>query len=150
MIYQRSTRCSFQQWANAVNVQSYTFDKFLPSYKKRVRFTLQALLGPTMRLLCTTLPLSESRVVLPRPLMPTKLRRSAVSSTCQVYFYRESTKPFLGYVQGALNKIGILTIPDFNSGSLLGTQYCSTNIDLSDKTRESSHTTFLNEAIHRD
>ena len=50
-------------------------------------------------------------------------------------------------MQGALNEIGIPTIPDFKSGSVLGTQYCSTTINASDETRESSQTSFLNEAI---
>jgi choline dehydrogenase len=46
-----------------------------------------------------------------------------------------------------LNEIGIPTVPDFNSGPLLGTLYCSTTIDPSDETRESSQTSFLNETI---
>jgi len=50
-------------------------------------------------------------------------------------------------MHGALNEIGIPTIPDFNSGSLLGTKYCSTTIDPSDETRGSSQTSFLNDAI---
>ena len=49
-------------------------------------------------------------------------------------------------MQGGLNEIGIPTIPDFNSGSLLGCQYCSTTIRPSDESRDSSQTSFLNQA----
>jgi choline dehydrogenase len=49
-------------------------------------------------------------------------------------------------MQGGLNEIGIPTITDFNSGSLLGTQYCSTTIQPSDESRDSSQTSFLNQA----
>lgn len=49
-------------------------------------------------------------------------------------------------MQGGLNEIGIPTVEDFNSGSLLGCQYCSTTIDPSTENRESSQTAFLTEA----
>lgn len=49
-------------------------------------------------------------------------------------------------MQGGLNEIGIPTVDDFNSGSLLGCQYCSTTIDPSTEKRESSQTAFLTEA----
>ena len=49
-------------------------------------------------------------------------------------------------MEGGLNAIGIPTVTDFNSGSLLGAQYCSSTIDPSDETRDSSQSSFLNEA----
>lgn len=49
-------------------------------------------------------------------------------------------------MQGGLNEIGIPTIQDFNSGFLLGCQYCSTTIDPANEKRESSQTSFLSEA----
>lgn len=39
MIYQRPTVGSLQQWANEVDDQKYSWDNFLPYYKKSVRFT---------------------------------------------------------------------------------------------------------------
>jgi choline dehydrogenase-like flavoprotein len=51
-----------------------------------------------------------------------------------------------GYMQGGLNEIGIPTITDFNSGSVLGCQYCSTTIRPTDESRDSSQTSFLNQA----
>lgn len=51
-------------------------------------------------------------------------------------------------MQGALNEIGIPTIQDFNSGSLLGCQYCSTTINPDTAQRDSSQTSFLNAAAN--
>jgi choline dehydrogenase-like flavoprotein len=48
-------------------------------------------------------------------------------------------------MQGSLNEIGISTVQDFNSGSLMGCQYCSTTINPSTQKRE-SQTSFLTEA----
>jgi choline dehydrogenase-like flavoprotein len=49
-------------------------------------------------------------------------------------------------MQGGFNEIGIPTIQDFNSGSLLGCQYCSTTINPNTAKRESSQTSFLSQA----
>lgn len=50
-------------------------------------------------------------------------------------------------MEQGLNAIGIPTVQDFNSGSLLGCQYCSTTIDPTTETRDSSQTSFLNQAV---
>ena len=39
MIYQRPTRGSLDKWADEVGDDSYSFDSFLPYYKKSVKFT---------------------------------------------------------------------------------------------------------------
>lgn len=39
MIYQRPTVGALQDWATAVQDSAYTFDNFLPFYKKSVHFT---------------------------------------------------------------------------------------------------------------
>lgn len=49
-------------------------------------------------------------------------------------------------MQGSLNEIGIPTVKDFNSGKLMGCQYCSTTIDPANERRESSQTSFLSQA----
>jgi choline dehydrogenase len=51
-----------------------------------------------------------------------------------------------GYMAGGLNEIGIKTIEDFNSGSLLGCQYCATTINPASELRDSSQTSFLDSA----
>jgi choline dehydrogenase-like flavoprotein len=49
-------------------------------------------------------------------------------------------------MQGGLNEIGISTIEDFNSGSLLGCQYGAATIDPASETRDSSQSSFLDSA----
>lgn len=39
MIYQRPTKESLQMWADEVGDDSYTWDNFLPYFKKSVKFT---------------------------------------------------------------------------------------------------------------
>jgi choline dehydrogenase len=50
-------------------------------------------------------------------------------------------------MERSLNDIGIPTVDDFNSGSLLGCQYCSTTIDPKTQHRSSSQTAFLPHSI---
>jgi choline dehydrogenase-like flavoprotein len=61
--------------------------------------------------------------------------------------YANTAQAFSSYMEGGLNEIGIPTVPDFNSGSILGAQYCSSTIRPSDETRDTSQTSFLNEAV---
>ncbi|KUJ10742.1 alcohol oxidase [Mollisia scopiformis] len=129
MIYQRPTIGSLQNWADAVDDQSYTFDNFLPYYKKSPNFTPPGLL----------------RAVNATPSYNADAF-SATGGPLQVS-YSNYAQSFSSYMQGGLNEIGISTIQDFNSGSLLGCQYCSSTIRPEGETRDSSQTSFLNEAI---
>jgi choline dehydrogenase-like flavoprotein len=52
-------------------------------------------------------------------------------------------------MEGGMNGIGIETRPDFNSGELMGAQYCSSTITPSNQKRASSQTTFLAAANNR-
>jgi choline dehydrogenase len=56
---------------------------------------------------------------------------------------------FNRWVQPALNAIGVPTVQDFNSGSLLGAQYPSQTIRPSNETRDSSESSFLTAASSR-
>lgn len=130
MIYQRGTRQSFQKWADVVGDQSYTFDNLLPFFKKSVSFT------------------------------PPKSTRGANASAeynaaafggsgpLQVS-YANYAGPFSSYIEPALNEIGVADTQDFNSGSLLGAQYCTSTIRPVDQSRDSSQTSFLNSAKGR-
>jgi choline dehydrogenase len=116
------------QWADAVDDQSYTFDNFLPYYKKSVTFT--------------------------SPNFTRAANASAEYNAAAFNFpggplqvsYANTAQSFSSYMEGGLNEIGISTTQDFNSGSLLGCQYCSSTISPYDETRDSSQTSFLNEA----
>ncbi len=116
------------QWAYAVTDQSYTFDNFLPYYKKSVKFT----------------PPKSTRA----PNASAEYNAAAFNPAggpLQVS-YANTAQSFSSYMEGGLNEIGISIIQDFNSGSLLGCQYCSSTINPADETRDSSQASFLNEA----
>jgi choline dehydrogenase len=60
--------------------------------------------------------------------------------------YPTFAQPFSGYMQGALNELGMPTVPGFNNGSLMGCSYCSTTINPTTGRRDSAATSFLNDA----
>lgn len=131
MIYQRATRESYAKWANDVGDQSYTFDALLPYFKKRIKFA----------------PPSSARAANASvEFNPGAF--SAARGPLQVS-YANYARPFLSYIEGSLNKIGIQDVLDFNSGSLFGAQYCSSTIDPSNEKRDSSQTSFLDDAESR-
>ncbi|KAF2190152.1 GMC oxidoreductase [Zopfia rhizophila CBS 207.26] len=132
MIYQRGDTGSYQRWADLVSDQSYTFDKLLPYFKKSVQFT-------------------------PPKTPPRALNASAEYNPSAFdpqggplrVSYANYGGPFSSYMEGALNEIGIPTTQDFNSGSLMGAQYCASTINPETQTRDSSQTSFLNAAANR-
>ncbi|KAE9367407.1 GMC oxidoreductase [Stipitochalara longipes BDJ] len=128
MIYQRPTVGSLQNWADAVDDQSYTFNNFLPYYQKSAQFTTPK----STRAANASAEYNAAAF-------------SATGGPLQVS-YANTAQAFSSYMEGGLNAIGIQTVPDFNSGSLLGAQYCSSTIRPSDESRDTSQTSFLNEA----
>lgn len=131
MIYQRPDRGSLQQWADQVRDQSFTFDDMLPYFKKSTKFT----------------PPSSSRAAnASAEYNPAAF--SDAGGPLQVS-YANYAGPFSSYVEGALNEIGVEETQDFNSGNLLGAQYCSSTIRPSDESRDSSQSSFSNNAADR-
>ncbi|KAL2067646.1 hypothetical protein VTL71DRAFT_15742 [Oculimacula yallundae] len=131
MIYQRGTRESYQQWADAVGDESYNFDALLPYFQKSVKFTPPS----------TKRAANASAEYNPAAFSP-------AGGPLEVS-YANYAGPFSSYIEGALNEIGIPATQDFNSGSLFGAQYCSSTISPKDASRESSQTSFLNAAAGR-
>lgn len=132
MIYQRPDTGSLQQWADLVGDDSYTFDNWLPYFKKSVQFT-------------------PPNTTLRAPNATAEYNAAAFSSSggpLQVS-YTNYAGPFSSYMEGAFNEIGIETTQDFNSGNLLGTQYASSTIDPKNEKRSSSQTSFLEAAQGR-
>ncbi|PVI07227.1 GMC oxidoreductase [Periconia macrospinosa] len=132
MIYQRGDKGSYQRWADAVDDQSYTWDNILPYFKKSVKFTP---------------PKSP-----PRAANASAEYNAAAFDTAggplQVS-YANYAGPFSSYMEGGLNSIGISPAQDFNSGNLLGAQYCSSTINPDNQNRDSSQTSFLKAAERR-
>ncbi|KAJ4372795.1 hypothetical protein N0V86_008161 [Didymella sp. IMI 355093] len=132
MIYQRGDRGSYQRWADQVGDGSYTFDSLLPYFKKSVKFT-----PPNTRLRAANASAGFVASAFDDGGGPLDVS------------YANYAGPFSSYMEGGMNGIGIPTRDDFNSGNLLGSQYCSSTITPSNQQRASSQTTFLEAARSR-
>lgn len=129
MIYQRPDRGSLQLWADAVGDQSYTFDNLFPYFKKSTKFTPP---GPLRAANATTLFNPAAFDIAAGPVQVS---------------YANYAGPFSSWMHRGLNAIGIPTATDFNSGEVMGTQYCSSTIDPATQRRSSSQSSFLNAAV---
>ncbi|GAB1318072.1 GMC oxidoreductase [Madurella fahalii] len=131
MIYQRGSKQSYQQLTNRLGDDSYTWDNLQPHFRKSVQFT----------------PPSNTRFVN----ASAEFVDSAFSTQggpLQVS-YANYAQPFSTWLEPALNEIGVPHTDDFNSGTLMGAQYCASTIRPEDQTRDSSQTSFLNDARGR-
>ncbi|RYP05716.1 hypothetical protein DL765_009752 [Monosporascus sp. GIB2] len=131
MIYQRPDTGSLQRWADEVGDQSYTFQNMLAYFQKSCFFSPP---GPSR------LPNATARY--------NAAAFSAAGGPLQVS-YPNNARPFSTFLGEGFAAIGIPETKDFNSGHLLGTQYCSTTIDPRTGTRSSSETSFLGAAKSR-
>lgn len=122
----RPTRESMEEWAKVVDDKSYAFDEILPYYKKSVEFTPPNVLS---RAANATAEYNANKF-------------SSDGGPLQVS-YPNFAQPFSSWMKVGMQAIGINTTQDFNSGSLMGAQYCSTTIDPSSNLRSSSQTSFL-------
>lgn len=131
MIYQRGSELSYQKWADAVGDDSYTWDNLLPYFKSSTSFT----------------PPSSTRFAN----ASAEYNSDAFSSSGGPLdvSYANYAQPFSTYMEPALNEIGIGQAQDFNSGTLMGAQYCSSTIQPASQQRESSQTSFLTAALGR-
>ncbi|KAK9792214.1 putative Glucose-methanol-choline oxidoreductase N-terminal domain-containing protein [Seiridium cardinale] len=130
MIYQRGTKQSYQKWADAVGDSSYNWDNWLPYFKKSIDFH----------------PPSTSRAAN----ASAEYAASAFDASggpLQVG-YANWAQPFSSWMEPSLNEIGVPTVTDFNSGTLLGAQYCSDTLN-TNMERQSSQTSFLDNAKDR-
>ena len=124
------TKGSYQQWADQVGDQSYTFDELLPYFQKSPHFT----------------PPDYSKR---GPGSAVQFAQEAFSPSggpLQVS-YTNFYQPFSTYVRQALQNLGLKCIAGFNSGSLLGFSEFSSTLDPRAATRSSSETSFLQDAI---
>ncbi|KXX79350.1 Versicolorin B synthase [Madurella mycetomatis] len=131
MIYQRGSKQSYQQWADRVGDHSYTWENLQPHFKKSIQFT----------------PPSNTRFAN----ASAEFDASAFSTQggpLQVS-YANYAQSFSTWLEPALNEIGVPHTDDFNSGTLMGAQYCASTIRPKDQTRDSSQTSFLKDARGR-
>lgn len=125
----RPTRQVMQSWAELVNDSSYLFDNVLPFYQRTVHFTPP---NTAVRAPNATAQYNESAF------------QSGNNGNLQVS-YTNYAMPFSSWMKQGMKAIGINETTDFNSGSLMGSQYCTSTIRPTDQTRSSSHAAFFNE-----
>ncbi|KAJ5102810.1 hypothetical protein N7532_003339 [Penicillium argentinense] len=126
MIYQRPTTESMQQWAGAVNDSSYTFDAIFPYYQKSVQFT-----PPNEKLRAANVSAKYNENAFDKNGGPLQVS------------YANYGMPFSSWMNLGMQAIGIEETQDFNSGKLMGGQYCSSTIDPANELRSSSEESFL-------
>ncbi|KAH7313753.1 hypothetical protein B0I35DRAFT_462048 [Stachybotrys elegans] len=131
MVYHRPDVGSLQQWADMVDDQSYTFDNMLPFFKKSVTFT---------------------------PPGATRFGNATVQYSADAFgqeggplqvSYSPYANPFTTWMPSAFAELGIKETQDFNSGNLLGSQYCSSTIHPRNAFRSDSQSAFLESAQAR-
>lgn len=130
MVYHRGTTGSYQQWADQVGDQSYTFEKLLPYFEKSLNFTP---------------PDQGKRAQNATPqydLSTLGNGKGPLSVTFANY-----AQAFSSWAQKGHAEIGIHPTNGFTSGKLLGSSYTLSTIDRPTMTRESSETAFLQPAL---
>ncbi|KAL8722886.1 MAG: hypothetical protein Q9225_000719 [Loekoesia sp. 1 TL-2023] len=126
LTYQRPSIQSLKQWADAVDDQSYTFNRFVPYFEKSLTFTPP---DAGLRPANATPEYDSSRV---------GTGKGPLSVTFGHY-----AQAFSSWTQAAFKQLGINPTKGFTSGNLLGSSYQLLNIDGQRFTRDSSETSFL-------
>lgn len=132
MIYNRGTIGSYQEWAELVGDDSWTFDNLLPYFAKGIHYS-----PPN-----TTLRAANASV--PPPANPNAYSPSG--GPLQVS-HPNFAQVFASFVNGAMRESGIPEQQDFSSGSLLGSQYAPLTIAYPEEERSSSESSYLRTAL---
>ncbi|KAL4734589.1 GMC oxidoreductase [Aspergillus similis] len=125
MIYQRPDVDSMDRWAELVQDDSYQFDQVLPFYQRTPTFYPP---DNAQR------PPNASASYNPDAF-------SDAGEPLQVSYPIDSSV-FSTWMARGMQAIGIREIQDFNSGTLLGAQWCPFTVRPSDRTRSSSEAAF--------
>ena len=127
----RGTLGSFQNWADMVGDQSYTFNNVLPYFQKSVTFTPPNF---SKRANNSTLNYDISAF------------NNSLQGPLQVSYVNWAS-PLSSWAQKAFTAVGIPPNEGFNSGKLIGTMWVSHTISPQKQHRSSSQTSFLDQAI---
>ncbi|PWY66518.1 alcohol oxidase [Aspergillus sclerotioniger CBS 115572] len=130
MVYHRATRGAYQQWADLVRDDSFTFDNLLPFFEKSTRFT-----PPDMSLRFDNgTPWYDASVL-------------GNGSNPLSVTYPHYVQAFSSWAIQGLEAIGISKIPGLQSGELLGQGYTLFTVNATTMLRDSSETAFLRRAL---
>ena len=128
----RGTKESYQQWADLVGDQSWTFENILPYFQKSVDFTPPDIdkLGPGADVNYDPAAFSAS------------------GGPLHVSYSNYYQPLNFGLIKG-LQSIGLANIAGFNSGNLIGYGHGTATINPEAETRSSSESSFLQEALRK-
>ncbi|KAG4035135.1 hypothetical protein MFRU_002g04790 [Monilinia fructicola] len=131
MVYQRGNAQAYDMWADQVGDQSYSWDRFLPYFRKSANYS-----APNMDLRAAnaTVPAPSSGAFSPAG---GPLRVS----------HANWALPMSSYAEAAFSSIGIAPLQDLSSGKIIGAQYCPLTVDPIDEKRSSSEASFLQYAL---
>ncbi|KAI4753810.1 alcohol oxidase [Aureobasidium sp. EXF-12344] len=134
-VYNRGTVASYQEWADLVGDDSYTFDQWLPYFAKGVNYTVPN----GIRAANATVPTRSSDAVDFSP-----------SGGPLRVTYCNFALPFSSWAQKAFQYLGFANITSFSNGQLLGSQYAPQALNPISNERETSATSYLNAALNSD
>lgn len=133
MIYQRGTTASYQQWADQVGDQSYTFEKLLPYFEKSINFS-----APDMSVrFANSTPQYDETVM------------GDGTGLLSVAF-PNSPSAYGTFAAEGMKQINLSAIDGFQSGSLLGSSWNMFTIDSGTMLRSSSETAYMRQALQYD
>ncbi|RMJ28747.1 GMC oxidoreductase [Aspergillus sp. HF37] len=133
MLYHRGSKGAYNLWADQVGDDSYTWDKWLPFFKKSVHFS-----GPSTN---------------PRPANATALNdqsafaANAVEGGPVQVAYPYWTNAISSWIDQALQKMGFPQAQGFSNGQLLGRSYITHTINPKSRRRDTASTSYLREAL---
>ncbi|GKZ21983.1 hypothetical protein AbraCBS73388_007913 [Aspergillus brasiliensis] len=123
---------AMQRWAELVDDDSYTFDRVLPFFQRTANFT-----PPNNDVRDSNATASFNLGAFDKRGEPLQVS------------YPDFPVSLSSWVQLGMESVGIPEIEDFNSGFLLGAQYCALTIDPHKKIRSSSESAFKRAPIPR-
>lgn len=122
---------AYRKWADQVGDQSYTFDRFLPYFKKSCHYT-----APTQALYVNSSNNQDPSAFSPG------------GGPLQVSF-SNAVDPFGTWAQRGLKAVGLREIDGLNSGRLIGSAYGTLTVDPTNAHRSSSESSFLQSAVRK-
>ncbi|KAF2645113.1 alcohol oxidase [Massarina eburnea CBS 473.64] len=131
-IYNRGTRASYQEWADLVGDDSYTFDQWLPYFAKGINYTV------------------PNDIRAPNATVPTPASDAQDFSPSggPVHLsHGNFALPFSSWAQRAFLYFGFANISTFSNGALLGSQYAPNVLRPISNERETSSTSYLDAAL---
>ncbi|MCJ1249030.1 hypothetical protein MMC30_006252 [Trapelia coarctata] len=131
MAYHLGTKDSYQMWADAVGDDSYTYENWLPFFKKSIHYT-----PPDMTKRAANATPNVDLSTLGDAHGPLSLTFSNWAQAAS------------SYVQKGFAELGIMPINGFTSGKLIGSAYVLETINATTQTRDSSETSFLQSQLH--